>query len=135
MAHIRAWKSSQPSCRTYMTVFSPFLDSDERPRCEWRIQLPWYSRPTSGCSCCTLNLHIQRETTHYVLETHRALRLQLCLRVHLLGPWLPFQPPASACVFRAPLGQRTLCHTTLNPDPSCPQSFLKTESKGIWRTI
>lgn len=85
VAHMRAWKSSQPSCRTYMTIFSPFLDADERPHCEWRVQLPWRSHPTSGCSCCTLDFHIQRETTHNVVSC-RALRFQLCLGVHFLGP-------------------------------------------------
>lgn len=66
VAHMHAWKSSQPSCRAYMTIFSPFLDSDERPPSTWTIQLPWHPCPTSGCSRPTLDFRLPREAAHNV---------------------------------------------------------------------
>lgn len=143
MARMRAWKSSRPSCRTYMTVFfSSFLDSDERLRCKCRIQLPWHSSPTSGCSCCALDFHSQQEATPCVPETCRALRLQLCPGVYFLAPWLPFQPPPSVYGFcawysdpAAPLQRQESLPHCFKPGPSCPWSLLKTGSNRIGEMI
>lgn len=130
MAHMHAWKSSQPSCRTYMTIFYPSLDSDERLHCERREQLPSRSRPTSGCSCCTVGFHSQKETTHNVLEIPPAPRFQLCLGIHFLGLWLPSQPQPGACGFRAwypdtvvPLQSRNHCYTGSDPGAPSPRVF------------
>lgn len=62
--HMRR-KWSQPSCRTYMTIFDPFLASDER----LLVGAPWPWHPVpSGRFPCTLDLHVQKETTHRVLR-------------------------------------------------------------------
>lgn len=139
MAHMHAWKSSQPSCRTYMTIFYPFLDSNERLLCEWRIQWPWHSVSHLAALVVfqTLTFRERRPTVFVRHEGTEAPTVPWILLLGTLAALLSCHPTPLASVpgVLTQRGPFRTCHTGLDTDLPSLRLFCESNITENWGMI
>lgn len=114
-------KSSQPSCKTYMTLVYPVLGLDERSQDEELIQLPRHSSPHLA-ALVTLRTLTFRQGPHSALEPSRAPSVPpmswepAALPSHHPVPMADVGYPDPAM----PLQSRNHQHDELGPAPPYP---------------